>query len=69
MINLDEHVHKNPCFTTNKEDLVWLWHHRLGHASYNILHKLKNSKWLEGYLKFDSKLTIKSVSPMYKENK
>ena len=41
MINLDEPAHENLCFTANKEDLAWLWHRRLGHASYNILHKLE----------------------------
>ena len=42
IINLDELVHENLCFTVNKEDLAWLWHRRLGHASYNVLHKLEN---------------------------
>ena len=44
MINLDEPVHENLCFTVNKENLAWLWHRRVGHASYNVLHNLKNSK-------------------------
>ena len=41
MINLDEPVHENLCFIVNKEDLAWLWHRKLGHASYNVLHKLE----------------------------
>ena len=48
MINLDEPVYENLCFTTNKEDLAWLCHRRLGHASYNILHKLEKFKMVRG---------------------
>ena len=42
MINLDEPIYENLCFTVNKEDLAWLWHCRLGHASYNAFYKLAN---------------------------
>ena len=48
MINLDELAHENLCLTVNKEDLAWLWHHRLGHASYNILHKLEKFHVVRG---------------------
>ena len=40
MIDLDDPVHENLCLTANKDNLAWLWHRRLGHASYNVLHKL-----------------------------
>ena len=40
MMNLDDPVHENLCLTIRKDNLAWLWHRRLGHASYNILHKL-----------------------------
>ena len=40
MVDLDDPNHDNLCLTTNKKDLTWLWHRRLGHASYNMLHKL-----------------------------
>ena len=48
MINLDDHVHENQCFTANKEDLAWLWHCRLRHASYNVLHKLEKFQMVRG---------------------
>ena len=48
MINLDESAHENLCLTTNKEDLACLWHRRLGHTSYNILHKLKKFHMVRG---------------------
>ena len=48
MINLDEHVHENLCFTANKEDLAWLWHRRLGHASYSVLHKFEKFEMVRG---------------------
>ena len=59
MINLDESVHKNLCFTTNKEELAWLWHHRLGHANYNILHKLKKFQMVRGLLEISFKVNNK----------
>ena len=31
-------------YLTNKEDLAWLWHRRLRHASYNVLHKLESTQ-------------------------
>ena len=40
MVDLDDPGHDNLCLTANKEDLAWLWHFKLGHASYNVLHKL-----------------------------
>ena len=40
MIDLDDHVHDNLCLTASKDNLAWLWHRRIGHASYNVLHKL-----------------------------
>ena len=40
MIDLDHPVHENLCLTAKKDNLAWLWHRRLGHASYNIFHKL-----------------------------
>ena len=59
MINLDEPIHKNLCFTANKEDLAWLWHCRLGHASYNVLHKLKKFKIFRGLLEISFKANNK----------
>ena len=41
MINPDEPAHENLYLIANKKDLAWLWHRRLGHASYNVLRKLK----------------------------
>ena len=40
VVDLDDPAHDNLCLTTNKEDLAWLWHFKLGHDSYNVLHKL-----------------------------
>ena len=48
MINLDEPVHENMCFTTNKKDLAWLWHRKLVHVSYNVLHKLEIFQMVRG---------------------
>ena len=48
MINLDEPAHENLYFTANKEDLAWLWHRRLGHASYNVLHKFEKFYMIRG---------------------
>ena len=61
MINLDEHVYENLCFTVNKEDLAWLWHRRLGHASYNVLHKLKKFKMVRGL----PEISFKSNNKIY----
>ena len=52
MIDLDDPVHENLCLTANKDNLAWLWHRRLGHASYNILHKLVKHKMVKGLSKF-----------------
>ena len=41
MIDLDDLVHESLCLTIKKDNLAWLWHRRLGHASYNVLHKLE----------------------------
>ena len=51
MIDLDDPAHDNLCLTINKEDLSWLWHRRLGHASYNVLHKLVKYDMVRGLLK------------------
>ena len=59
MINLDEPAHENLCFTANKEDLAWLWHRRLGHTSYNILHKLRKFQMVKGLPKFSFKANNK----------
>ena len=48
MVDLDDPAHDNLCLTANKEDLAWLWHHRLGHASYNVLHKLVKFDMIRG---------------------
>ena len=48
MIDLDDHVHENLCLTENKDNLAWLWHRRLGHASYNVLNKLVKHKMVKG---------------------
>ena len=36
------------CLITRKDNLAWLWHRRLGHASYNILHKLVKYEMVKG---------------------
>ena len=59
MINLNEPVHENLCFTANKEDLAWLWHRRLGHASYNVLYKLEKFKMVRGLPKISFKANNK----------
>ena len=49
MIDLDDLVHENLYLTANKDNLTQLWHRRLGHASYNVFHKLvkyKNDKMI-----------------------
>ena len=48
MIDLDDPVHENLCLTANKDNLAWLWHRRLGHASYNVLHKLVKHNMVKG---------------------
>ena len=48
VVDLDDPAHDNLCLTANKEDLAWLWHHRLGHASYNVLHKLIKYNMVRG---------------------
>ena len=48
MIDLDDPVHENLYLTANKDNLAWLWHRRLGHASYNVLHKLVKHKMVKG---------------------
>ena len=50
MIDLDNHVHDNLCLTATKDNLTWLWHRRLGHASYNVLHKLVKYDMVRGLL-------------------
>ena len=48
MIDLDDPTHDNLCLSINKEDLTQLWHRRLGHASYNVLHKLVKYDMVRG---------------------
>ena len=48
MIDLDDPVHENLCLTANKDNLAWLWHRRLGRASYNVLHKLVKHEMVKG---------------------
>ena len=47
MIDLDDSGHENLCLTANKDNLAWLWHRRLGHASYNVVHKLVKYKMVK----------------------
>ena len=55
MIDLDDPIHDNLCLTTRKDNLAWLWHRRLGHASYNILHKLVKYEMVKGLPKISFK--------------
>ena len=48
MIDLDDPVHNNLCLTRTKDNLAWLWHRRLGHASYNVFHKLVKYETIKG---------------------
>ena len=48
MIDLDDLVHDNLCLTVRKDNLTWLWHRRLGHTSYNVLHKLVKHDMVKG---------------------
>ena len=52
MRDLDDPAHDNLCLTANKEDLAWLWHRRLGHANYNVLHKLVKYNMVRGLPNF-----------------
>ena len=45
--------------TANKEDLAWLWYRRLGHASYNVLHKLEIFHMIRGLPKISFKTNNK----------
>ena len=55
MIDLDDPTLDNLCLTTNKKDFAWLWHRRLGHASYNVLHKLVKYDMVRGLPKISFK--------------
>jgi len=48
MVDLDDPSHENLCLAANKHDLEWLWHRRLGHASYRVLHKLFKFNMVRG---------------------
>ena len=48
MIDLDDPIHDNLYLTVSKDNFAWLWHHRLGHASYNMLHKLVKFDMVRG---------------------
>ena len=48
MIDLDDPVHDNLCLTNRKDNLAQLWHRRLGHVSYNVLHKLVKYEMIKG---------------------
>ena len=48
MIDLNDLVHDNLCLTVRKDNLTWLWHRRLGHASYNVIHKLMKYEMVKG---------------------
>ena len=39
-MHLDDLSYQNVCFITNNDDLHWLWHRKLGHASMNVISKL-----------------------------
>ena len=58
MVDLDNPVHENLCLTVNKDNLAWLWHRRLGHASYNVLHKLVKHNMVKGLPKISFKSQI-----------
>ena len=57
--DLDKPAHENLCFIANKKDLAWLWHRILGHASYNVLHKLENFHMVRGLPKISFKANNK----------
>ena len=48
MIDLDDPVYENLCLTANKDNLAWLWPRKLGHARYNVLHKLVKHNMVKG---------------------
>ena len=52
MIDLDDPVYDNLCLTIRKDNLAWLWHRRVGHACYNILHKLVKYEMVKGLPNF-----------------
>ena len=69
MIDLDYPVHDNLCLTAKKDNLAWLWHRRLGHASYNVLHKLVKYEMVKGLPKFFLRKIKYFVNLVIKENK
>ena len=48
MIDLDDLVHENLCLTVKKDNLAWLWHRKIGHASYNVFHNLVKYEIVKG---------------------
>ena len=48
MVDLDDPENDNLCLVANKQDELTLWHRRLGHASYNVLHKIMRLKLVSG---------------------
>ena len=69
MIDLDDPVHENLCLTAKKDNLAWLWHRRLGHASYNVLHKLIKYEMVKGLPKMSFKKIKYFVNHVLKKNK
>lgn len=53
MVHLDDLNASNICFMAKNENIYWLWHRKLGHASMNILHKLIKNDLVKGLPKID----------------
>ena len=48
MVDLDDPENNDLCLVANKQDELTLWHRMLGHASYNVLHKIMRLKLVSG---------------------
>ena len=56
IVHLDDLSSQNVCFVANNDDLHWLWHRKLGHASMNVISKLSRKDLVVGLpkIKFDN---------------
>ena len=69
MIDLDDPILDSLCLTVSKEDSTWLWHRRLGHASYNVMHKFGKFNMVRDLPDISLKRTINFVSLIHRKSK
>ena len=48
IIDLKNTENRNLCLVANKSNPAWLWHRRLGHASFSVLRKLSQLQLVKG---------------------